>query len=270
MPKGKLNNKRGSVIYRPSLPETINEQTLLPYKKNGHPDICQQDYDSIKDKIRSSLEIYIGKHNAQTKKYNRTCITITHHKDEIKKIRIAAKRLLEEKTDQSICKWKKHLRTLFKGKEKPVSLTTRDMMHRRLRRFDFCLFKLLKELENKSTILPPQFHNQLTILSLNEQDWKNMLVEKHGQNDAEIYFRSTRQTTSTTFTDPFLFELVNALIPIWRGATGRSIKPTSLDATGDVKKHHFAEWLIEMLNECNHFPLPKYGTILDIINHQKK
>lgn len=65
--------------------------------------------------------------------------------------------------------------------------------------------------------------------------------------------------------DPALANLVAAIEPVWKRATGRTAGPVSIDNVGDTKAFPFAEWLGEMV-ECAGGKRPPDGRIKDIVH----
>ena len=74
--------------------------------------------------------------------------------------------------------------------------------------------------------------------------------------------------TSGKWRDPALVDLVQALGPIWREVTGRSLKYTSVDAVADDKHNLFAEWLGATFEKLG-LPAPPQTRVTDIVKALK-
>lgn len=64
--------------------------------------------------------------------------------------------------------------------------------------------------------------------------------------------------------DPALVELVQAVGPLWREVTGRSLKHTSVDAVASDKHSRFAKWLGATFEKLG-LPAPPQKRVTDIV-----
>ena len=68
--------------------------------------------------------------------------------------------------------------------------------------------------------------------------------------------------------DPALVDLVQAVGPVWREVTGRSLKHTSVDAAASDKHSLFAKWLGATFEELG-LPAPPQKRVTDIVKSLK-
>ena len=80
--------------------------------------------------------------------------------------------------------------------------------------------------------------------------------------------RKLLSVVSGKWLDPALVELIQAVGPIWKQVTGRSLKHTSVDAKAIDKHSLFAEWLGAAFKELG-FPAPSPKGVTDIVKTLK-
>ncbi|MBT3658739.1 MAG: hypothetical protein HN540_03055 [Rhodospirillaceae bacterium] len=68
--------------------------------------------------------------------------------------------------------------------------------------------------------------------------------------------------------DPALVDLVQAVGPVWRGVTGRSLKHTSVDAVASAQHSRFAKWLGTTFEKLGLSPPPQ-KRVTDIVRSLK-
>ena len=68
--------------------------------------------------------------------------------------------------------------------------------------------------------------------------------------------------------DPALVNLVQAVGPVWREVTGRSLKHTSVDAIASDKHSHFAKWLGTIFKKLG-LPAPPQKRVTEIVKSLK-